>query len=469
MIQKRDNFPLFLCYNIVTMAKEKISQEQFHQYHEPVDFRDTWRIFKIMAEFVEGYHMLTDLKGEVTFFGSARAKPNTRHYKEAVRLGKLLGKRGHTVITGGGPGIMEAANKGASQTDAPSIGLNIQLPSEQVVNDYVEQSLGFKYFFTRKVMLTSPSQAFFFFPGGFGTLDEFFEVVDLIEIKRMARVPVVAVFSDYWQPLYDFLAEYSMKRIGSITKKDLNEIQIVDKAEDALDLTRGVKERPFFGELAPGEFVGDSAGSAGMDWKVFRIMAELVEGFEFVNKIKNDVTVIGTSHLGPETDYYKQAQELGTELGKEKYTVVTGGGPGVMEAANKGAFSVGARSIGLNMSFDHQVRTNPYVKESMSFFFPFTRKLILTAPSNAFVCFPGGFGTMHQTFELLVLMQTGKMGRIPVILFGKDFWGPMDKFIKQVVSKKYNAIEPGDTKLYQIVDTVEEAMRIIKKIPKTKK
>ena len=450
------------------MAKEKngvCAPTNFHQYHEPVDFRDTWRIFKIMAEFVEGYHLLADLKKEVTFFGSARAKPNTKHYKEAVRLGKILGREKHTIITGGGPGIMEAANKGAYEAGAESIGLNIQLPFEQILNKYVTQSLGFKYFFTRKVMLTSPSQAFFFFPGGFGTMDEFFEVVDLIELDRMSNVPVIAVMSAFWKELYDFLAEYSMKKIGAITKKDLETIKIVDKAEEAAELITNVKERPFFGELAPGKFVGEVEG---MDWKIFRIMAELVEGFEFVNTIKNDITILGTGHIGPESDWYKQAQELGSRLGKEKFTIVTGGGPGIMEAANKGAFSVGAESIGLNMRFDGRIRTNPYVKKSMTFFFPFTRKLILTAPSRAFICFPGGFGTMHQMFELLVLMQTGKMGQIPIILFGKEFWQPLHQYIQSVMFEKFNAIEKCDTRLYQIVDTVEEAMRIIKKIPRTK-
>jgi len=452
------------------MAKRKKEKDicptdTFHQYHEPVDFRDTWRIFKIMSEFVEGYHLLSNLKGEVTFFGSARAKANTKHYKEAVKLGKILGKRKHTIITGGGPGIMEAANKGAWEAGAESVGLNIQLPFEQILNKYCKKSIGFYYFFTRKVMLTSPSQAFFFFPGGFGTLDEFFEVVDLIELDRMKEVPVVALFNDYWRELYDFLEQHSLKKIGSIRKKDLDIIKIVDTAEEAAELIRGVKERPFFGELAPGEMLGQAGG---MDWKVFRIMAELVEGFEFVNEIKNDITVIGTNHLGPENDYYKQAQELGARLGKEDYSIVTGGGPGIMEAANKGAFSVGAESYGLNIKTDHRIRVNPYVKKSMSFFFPFTRKLILTAPSLAFVCFPGGYGTMHQTFELLVLMQTGKMGQIPVILFGKEFWKPLTDFINKTMNKKYNAIDVCDTRLYQIVDSVEEAMKIIKTVPKRK-
>jgi len=448
----------------MTEKKPKVCPEDFHQYHEPVDFRDTWRIFKIMAEFVEGYHLLANLKSEVTFFGSARTKPNSKTYKKAVELGKILGRTKHTVITGGGPGIMEAGNKGAFEVGAESIGLNIQLPFEQILNKYVTQSLGFKYFFTRKVMLTSPSQAFFFFPGGYGTLDEFFEVVDLIELKRMPNIPVVALFSDYWQELVDFLNDYSYKKIGALTKQNIDIIKVTDSAKEAADMIRGVKERAFFGETSPGAMTQDG----GIDWKIFRIMAELVEGFEFVNKIKNPVTILGTKSIKPDSGYYAAAQELGQALGKEKFTVVTGGGPGVMEAANKGAFSVGADSIGINMRFDHQIRTNPYVRESMSFFFPFTRKLILTAPSRAFICFPGGFGTMHQIFEVLVLMQTKKMGKIPVILYGKDFWTPIDKYIKKILFEKFNAIEKCDTEFYKIVDSPEEAMRIIKKIPKQK-
>jgi len=443
-------------------SKQKIP---FAKYHQPVDFRDTWRIFKIMAEFIEGYHLLSDLKREVTFFGSAQAKSNTKHYQEAEKLGKILGKRKHTIITGGGPGIMEAGNKGAFSVGAESVGLNIQLPFEQVLNKYIKKSAGFYYFFTRKVMLTSPAQAFFFFPGGFGTLDEFFEVLDLIEINRMPKIPIIALFKDYWDELYGFLEQYSMKKIKAITKEDLERIKIVDTAEQAAELIKDVKERPFFGKLAPGEFVDHNQN---FNWKIFRIMAELVEGFEFVTKLKNEVTVLGTGHLGPETEYYQQAEKLARELGKLKYAIVTGGGPGIMEAANKGAHAVGAESVGLNMSFDSQVRTNAYVKKSMSFFFPFTRKLIISAPSLAFVVFPGGFGTLHQTIELLVLMQTGKIGQMPVILFGRDFWQPFSNILEKILYKKYKAIAQKDLSLYQIVDSTEEVLEIIKKVPRQK-
>ncbi|MEK7211082.1 MAG: LOG family protein, partial [Patescibacteria group bacterium] len=142
--------------------------------------------------------------------------------------------------------------------------------------------------------------------------------------------------------------------------------------------------------------------------------------------------------------------------------------PGIMEAANKGAFEAGAESVGLDMRVDHSERHNKYVRKSMGFFFPFTRKLIISAPSLAFVVFPGGFGTMHQLFELLTLVQTGKMGKIPVILFGKKFWAPLDKFIREVMYKKFKAISEKDLDLYQIVDTVDEARKIIKDRPRTK-
>ena len=140
-----------------------------------------------------------------------------------------------------------------------------------------------------------------------------------------------------------------------------------------------------------------------------------------------------------------------------------------MEAANRGAYEAGAESAGLNMSFNHAVRVNKYVKKSIGFYFPFVRKLILTAPSLAFVAFPGGFGTLHQVFEVLTLMQTGKMGRMPMILVGKKFWAPLDNFIKNILAKKFKTINPADSKLYQIVDKVPDAVKIIKTIPRDMK
>ncbi len=164
----------------------------------------TWRIFRIMSEFVDDYELLGNIGKDVTVFGSARTKPEEKYYKVAEKLGQFLAKKKYTVITGGGPGIMEAANKGAYEAGGKSIGLNINLPSEQRLNPYVTGNLGFHFFFTRKVMLTTPSLAFVFFPGGFGTLDEFFEVATLIQTKKMPKVPLILVGKDYWEPLEEF-------------------------------------------------------------------------------------------------------------------------------------------------------------------------------------------------------------------------------------------------------------------------
>src|SRR3989344_5292298 len=167
---------------IKPLVDEKISPMVDAGAGAAVNYRDSWRIFRIITEFVEGYQFLAGLKKEVTILGSARLSSNNKYYKIAEELGYLLGKNGFTTITGGGPGIMLAANKGAFEGGGESVGLNIQLPLEQRTNSYVKKSTAFYYFFSRKVMLTSPANAFVFFPGGFGTLDEFFEVVDNMEM-----------------------------------------------------------------------------------------------------------------------------------------------------------------------------------------------------------------------------------------------------------------------------------------------
>jgi uncharacterized protein (TIGR00730 family) len=438
-------------------------KKTFSQYHEPVDFRDTWRVFKIMAEFVEGYQFLSKLRGEVTFFGSARTKPGTKYYEAARKLAFMLGRNKNNVITGGGPGIMEAANRGAFEAKAESVGLNIQLPMEQVLNKYVTKSRGFHYFFTRKVMLTAPSQAFVIFPGGFGTLDEFLEVLDYIDLKKMKKIPVVLYGSEYWQPFMAFLKQQGLEKIGSITKEQLSLFKIVDKVEDAFEIIKPTKERPFFSDLSPTQF---STGEAA-NWRIFRIMAEMVEGFEFVSEFKKDVTILGTKSIKRGTKYYKLAYELAKKLGKDKYTIITGGGPGIMEAANKGAFDTKAMSISLGIRFDHEVRINPYVNKAINFFFPFIRKLIVTAPSQAFVIFPGGLGTLHQTFELLTLVQTKKTGKMPIILVGSEYWGQLDKFIRGFLDKKFKTISTEDVRCYQIIDDIDEVCGIIKKSPRT--
>jgi uncharacterized protein (TIGR00730 family) len=432
------------------------------KYHASVDFKRPWRIFKIMAEFVEGYDFINQLSRTVPILGSARTKPTDKWYKEAIKLGALLAKGEYTTLTGGGPGIMTAANKGAFEAGGESVGINIELPFEQVLNPYVKKSAGFDYFFTRKVMLLSPGQAFVFFPGGFGTLDEFFEVFDLMEIGQLHQGPLICIGIDFWQPVLDFLSVKAVAH-GILDKKMLDRVFVVDTAEEAYEFIEHTKDfSKAVCPLAPDQF----ACEREVNWRVFKIMAEMVEGFDMVTRFTDDVTILGSKALDEETEYYHQAYRLGLALGREKYTVITGGGAGITEAANKGAHQVGANSVGLIMRTDQQDSGNPYLNAHAIFQFPFTRKLILTAPSRAFVVFPGGLGTMHQVFELLTLMQTEKAKKIPVIFFDSDYWMPMIDYLEATLLKKYKTISPGDEKLYTFADTVDEVMGIIETMPR---
>ncbi|MBI4598628.1 TIGR00730 family Rossman fold protein [Candidatus Uhrbacteria bacterium] len=214
---------------------------------EPPKMSDiTWRIFRIMAEFVEGFQFLSESEREITIYGSTRLAPGTPWYREAEELGKMLAKGGYAVITGGGPGIMEAANKGASEAGGESIGLNIQLPMEQRVNAYVTRSRAFHYFFTRKVMLEASAQAYVFFPGGYGTLDEFFEMITLIQTGKSERVSMICVGKEFWTPLVDWFRGTMLNRHQTIAKADLDLFQIVDSAKEAFQIIKCSKERTFF-------------------------------------------------------------------------------------------------------------------------------------------------------------------------------------------------------------------------------
>lgn len=205
-----------------------------------------WKVFRIMAEFIEGFEFLSKLKKEVTIFGSARVTEEHPHYKFARDLAKRLGKRGYTVITGGGPGIMEAGNRGAADAGAESVGLNIELPREQRSNQYITKGIGFHYFFTRKVMLSASSQAYIYFPGGFGTLDEMIEMTLLIQTGKIpSDVPVILVGSDFWNPLKAWMEDKMLKQMRFIEKPDLKIMQVVDTVEEALAIIEKTDERQF--------------------------------------------------------------------------------------------------------------------------------------------------------------------------------------------------------------------------------
>jgi uncharacterized protein (TIGR00730 family) len=441
---------------IKKIEKQKKEGKSFHSMEEFEDYRDTWRIFRIMAELVEGYNFLSSLEKEVTIFGSARFDPKNRYYKEAEKMGRFLGKGGFTTITGGGDGIMKAANKGAFDTGGESVGLNIQLPFEQRINDYVKKSTAFYYFFTRKVMMASPANAFIFFPGGFGTLDEFFEVIDLMDLGMMEKSPVVMVGKDFWQPILDFLKNKCCK-IGSITEKKIEECHLVDTAEEAYELIKDVKDKTHFCNLSPNNF----HCKGNIDWKIFRVMSELVEGFEFVTGLEDAITILGTKSIKKDSKYYKDAYLLGNKLALKEYAVVTGAKFGTAEAANKGAFEAGGNSIGIGMKIGDRGEVNPYLSKSILFHFPFTRKLIVTTPTKAFVFFPGGLGSMHHFFEIMTLIQTKKIPRIPVIMYDKDFWQPLSEFIHDKLIKEFKTIKKEDGDLFKIAKNVNDIIEMV--------
>ena len=223
-------------------AEENLKKDK----EPPRMYELTWRIFRIMSEFVEGFQFLSESKKEVTIFGSARFKPLNKWYRESRKLGQLLAKNGFTVITGGGPGIMEAGNRGASEKKGISIGLNIQLPTEQRVNKYVNRSRGFHYFFTRKVILAASAQAYIFFPGGYGTLDELFEIIVLIQTKKAQTVPIVLVGHSFWDPLINWIEVSLLKKNKTISSGDQKIFTVVNTAQQAFDLIKDSEERSFF-------------------------------------------------------------------------------------------------------------------------------------------------------------------------------------------------------------------------------
>ncbi|HRO45665.1 TIGR00730 family Rossman fold protein [Agriterribacter sp.] len=196
----------------------------------------SWQLFKIMAEFVEGFEALCKIGPCISIFGSARTKPGTLYYDLSVEIARRLSEEGFGVITGGGPGIMEAANKGTVLANGKSVGLNIDLPFEQRPNDYIDKDklLNFDYFFVRKVMFTKYSQGFVMMPGGFGTLDEFFEVATLIQTEKFKQMPMVLVGRKYWQGLINWLEDVMLVE-GNINPEDLALFEIVDTSEEVVN------------------------------------------------------------------------------------------------------------------------------------------------------------------------------------------------------------------------------------------
>ncbi len=215
------------------LVKEAFKQKTWNEIHT----MDSWMVFKILSEFVEGFEKLARIGPCVSIFGSARTKENNKYYIIAEELAYLLTIHGYGVITGGGPGIMEAANKGASKGKGKSVGINIDLPFEQSANKYIDSDklITFDHFFIRKVMFMKYSQGFIVLPGGFGTFDELFEAITLIQTKKIGKFPIVLIGIDYWSGLIDWIKKRMLEEEENISEKDLDLFSVVDTAQEAVE------------------------------------------------------------------------------------------------------------------------------------------------------------------------------------------------------------------------------------------
>lgn len=213
-------------------------KKAFEIKHWPeIKSTDSWNIFKVMSEFVEGYDRLARIGPCVSIFGSARTKPDTPYYNMAREIAAKLSKAGYGIITGGGPGIMEAGNRGAHDEGGKSVGLNINLPFEQSSNPYIDtdKNIDFKFFFVRKVMFVRYAQGFIVLPGGFGTLDELFEALTLVQTKKTARFPVILVGTEYWKGLIDWIKNVMLEKEKNISPEDMYLFKLVDTADEAVE------------------------------------------------------------------------------------------------------------------------------------------------------------------------------------------------------------------------------------------
>jgi len=214
--------------------RDKFENKEWNE----IKANDSWAVFKMMSEMVEGFEKLSRIGPCVSIFGSARTKPDNKYYQLAVEIGNKLTQHGYGVITGGGPGIMEAGNKGASEGKGRSVGINIDLPFEQRANSYVDSDklLSLDYFFVRKVMFMKYSQGFIILPGGFGTLDELFEAITLIQTKKIGKFPIILIGKNYWEGLFDWVKKQLLEAENNISPEDLDLFRLVETADEAVQI-----------------------------------------------------------------------------------------------------------------------------------------------------------------------------------------------------------------------------------------
>lgn len=217
------------------------------------------------------------------------------------------------------------------------------------------------------------------------------------------------------------------------------------------------------------EVLGVKSGEPVSPWRIFRIMAEFVNGFEFLQNYKKAVTIFGSARFPSQSPYYRAAESVAYRLAQDGYAIITGGGPGIMEAANKGAFRAGGKSVGINIRLPLEQRINKYVQEFESFRYFFTRKVMLVSASKLYIFFPGGYGTMDELFELLTLIQTHKVTPVPIILVGKKYWNPLLHWIDETFYRELRTIAAEDKAIYRLVDNADQAYNLAKKFLRKKK
>lgn len=218
--------------------EERIRDKFENKEWNEIKANDSWAVFKMMSEMVEGFEKLSRIGPCVSIFGSARTKPDNKYYQLAVEIGNKLTQHGYGVITGGGPGIMEAGNKGAYEGKGKSVGINIDLPFEQRANEYIDSDklLSLDYFFVRKVMFMKYSQGFIILPGGFGTLDELFEAITLIQTKKIGKFPIILIGKNYWEGLFDWVKKQLLEAENNISPEDLDLFKLVETADEAVQI-----------------------------------------------------------------------------------------------------------------------------------------------------------------------------------------------------------------------------------------
>lgn len=220
----------------VTLSQNLLTKEE-------IEYASKLRVSRISREFSQGFKFIKRYPKSVTFFGSARFEESNEHYQKARSIAKKLSHIGYAIVTGGGPGIMQAGNHGAYDAGGDSVGLNIRLPAEQIINPYVKDSVDFYYFFIRKVTLSFSAEAYLYFPGGFGTLDEFFEILTLVQTHKIPKIPIILVGKDFWNPLNDFIQKRLLNEHKAINPEDIDLYEIVDDEEEIIEIVKNAPLR----------------------------------------------------------------------------------------------------------------------------------------------------------------------------------------------------------------------------------